>query len=107
MPTTLTSKRHVVEGSLSLGGLVAFSSYLAGHPDDARALLYLGNACYRLGRKGEARAAYGAFLEKSDSGAEAAQVRRIMKTLAPPPEAGGKRAGEPSAATGAPAGEGR
>jgi len=92
---------------LDEAAIEAFSSYLAGHPDDARALLYLGNACYRLGRKGEARAAYGAFLEKSGSGAEAAQVRRIMKTLAAPPEAGGKRAGEPSAATGAPAGEGR
>src|SRR5206468_1443019 len=43
----------------------AFTTYIAGSPADARAYLYLGNACLRLGRKEEARVAYGSFLERA------------------------------------------
>ena len=61
----------------------AFASYLGGHPDDARALLYQGNAYLRLGRKAEARASYTAFLEKAGPAPEVAQVRRLIKSLEP------------------------
>jgi len=59
----------------------AFTSYLGGHPDDARAILYQGNAYLRLGRKSEARASYAAFLEKAGPAPEVPQVRRLLKSL--------------------------
>ncbi|HEU4401966.1 MAG TPA: tetratricopeptide repeat protein, partial [Candidatus Polarisedimenticolia bacterium] len=61
----------------------SFTTYLADHPDDARARLYLANACLRLGRKAEARAAYTAYLQAPSPGREAVQVRRILQTLSP------------------------
>ena len=59
----------------------AFASFLSEHPGDGPALLYLGNASFRLGRKEDARAAYRAFLETAGAGSETAQVERILKTI--------------------------
>ncbi len=70
----------------------AFTSYLAGWPADARAYLYLGNACLRLGRKDEARVAYGSFLDRAEPGPEVTQVRRILETIGR--DAGGPGAGK-------------
>ena len=69
----------------------AFSSYLGDHPDDPQALLYLGNAYLRLGRKTEARTAYATFLEKPNAGAETSKVQKILKTLEAPPGAPGTK----------------
>ena len=59
----------------------AFTSYLADPSADARAYLYLGNACLRLGRSDEARAAYSSFLEHAASGLDAARVKRILDSI--------------------------
>ena len=59
----------------------AFTSYLARSPADSRAYLYLGNACLRLGRREEARAAYASFLDRAAPGPEAAQVHRILEAI--------------------------
>lgn len=67
----------------------AFTSYLSGAPGDARAFLYLGNACFRMGRKDEARAAYQSFLERARPGPQVAQVRRILESLSPAPKGPG------------------
>src|SRR5207245_10146324 len=64
-----------------------FSSYLADHPGDPQALLYLGNAYLRLGRKTDARTAYAMFLENPDAGAETSQVQKKLKTHEAPPGA--------------------
>ncbi len=67
----------------------AFTSYLSGPPGDARAFLYLGNACFRLGRKDEARAAYTTFLERARPGPEIAHVRHLLEGLSAAPKAPG------------------
>jgi tetratricopeptide (TPR) repeat protein len=83
----------------------AFAAYRRDHPDDARALLYLGNASYRLGRNEEARAAYSAFLDKSSPGPEADRVQRILQRLEQPARAGGASADIDSAAGGSAGGD--
>ncbi|HYS77425.1 MAG TPA: tetratricopeptide repeat protein, partial [Candidatus Dormibacteraeota bacterium] len=70
----------------------AFTSYLAGSPADARAYLYLGNACLRLGRKEEARAAYGSFLDRAAPGPEVTQIQRVLEAIGR--DAGGPGAGK-------------
>jgi tetratricopeptide (TPR) repeat protein len=80
-----------------------FTAYLAGHPDDARAHLYLGNACLRLGRLEEARVAYAAFLDRAGSDSQAAGVRRLLESLRVPARAEDRPAVPPRG--GAPAGE--
>ncbi len=67
----------------------AFASYLSGPSGDARAFLYLGNACFRLGRREEARAAYTSFLERARPGPEIAQVQHVLEELGPAPKAPG------------------
>ena len=70
----------------------AFTTYITGSPTDARAYLYLGNACLRLGRKEEARVAYGSFLERAEPGPEVSQIQRILETIGR--DAGGPGAGK-------------
>lgn len=71
----------------------AFSAYLAEHPGEPQALLYLGNAYLRLGRKTDARAAYAAFLETPGAGGgEGAHVQKILRTLSEPPQTTGTKA---------------
>jgi tetratricopeptide (TPR) repeat protein len=77
----------------------AFTSFLSEHPGDGPALLYLGNASFRLGRKEDARAAYKAFLETAGAGPETTQVERILKTID-----AGRAAGSPAAASPQPKG---
>jgi tetratricopeptide (TPR) repeat protein len=66
----------------------AFRDCLALRPDDAQALLYLGNALLRLGRREEARASYAAYLDRAGSGGEADRVRRLLDDLGPAPAGG-------------------
>jgi len=73
----------VARASLRLDeqAIQAFTSYLAGPNADARAYLYLGNACLRLGRSEEARAAYSSFVERAAPGPETVRVKRILETI--------------------------
>ena len=73
----------VARASLRLDeqAIQAFTSYLAGPNADARAYLYLGNACLRLGRGDEARAAYSSFMEHAAPGPESVRVKRILETI--------------------------
>jgi tetratricopeptide (TPR) repeat protein len=56
-----------------------FRACLDARPDDLQAQLYLGNALFRLGRRDEARVAYGAWLERSGGAPEAERVRRLIQ----------------------------
>jgi tetratricopeptide (TPR) repeat protein len=69
----------------------SFSAYLARHPDSAPALLYLGNACYRLGRTAQARSHYDAYLRSGARGPEQVRVEHLLKSL-PAGSAGGAAA---------------
>jgi len=73
----------VARGALHLDeqAAQAFSSYLADSPNEARAYLYLGNACLRLGKKAEARAAYRSFMDRAAPGPDLARVETILKDL--------------------------
>ncbi len=95
----------VARSSLGLddAAVEAFLSCLTGAPDDSRALLYLGNAYLRLGRKEEARARYAAFLESSSGGIETAQVQKLLRLLDRPVGAG-LSAADPAAPLAHPAG---
>jgi lipoprotein NlpI len=75
--------RGVASGAAGLDTEAAqsFRDCLALHPDDAQALLYLGNALLRLGQREEARASYAAYLEKAGTGSEADRVRRLVQDL--------------------------
>lgn len=86
----------VARARLGLDGraIVAFRAYLENRPEDARAHLYLANACLRAGLKDEARDAYATFLERSGPGPEADRVRRLIQSLdAGSPEDGKRAAG--------------
>jgi len=80
----------VARASLGLddAAIEAFTSSMDGKGGDDRALLYLGNACLRLGRKEEARARYTAFLETAAAGADSARVQRLLRQLDHPAGAG-------------------
>jgi tetratricopeptide (TPR) repeat protein len=67
----------------------AFTSYLSGAPGEARAYLYLGNACFRLGRMDEARAAYRSFLDRAGPGPEVSRVQHILEGIARAPKGPG------------------
>ena len=73
----------VARGALRLDDQAAqaFTSYLADSPNEARAYLYLGNACLRLGKKAEARAAYGSFVDRAAPGPDVVRVQAILKDL--------------------------
>ena len=75
----------VARGALHLDeqAAQAFTSYIAELPNEARAYLYLGNACLRLGRKTEARDAYRSFLDRAAPGPDVPRVEKILKGLAP------------------------
>ena len=77
----------VARGALHLDDQAAqaFTSYLAESPNEARAYLYLGNACLRLGKKAEARAAYRSFMDRAAPGPDLARVETILKDLDQPP----------------------
>ena len=66
----------------------AFRDCLALRADDPQALLYLGNALLRLGRREEARASYAAYLDRAGTGGEAERVRRLVEGLAAAPSGG-------------------
>ena len=82
--------RGVASGAAGLDpeAVQSFRDCLALHPDDAQALLYLGNALLRLGQREEARASYAAYLEKAGPGSEADRVRRLVQDLAAAPAGG-------------------
>jgi hypothetical protein len=51
--------------------------------------LYLGNALLRLGRAGEAREAYAAYLARAEQGREADRVRKLVQKISGPTASGG------------------
>ena len=61
----------------------AFERALAIDPERKEAKLYLGNALLRLGKTGDAIAAYRKFLTDYPEGPESEQVRRVLGALQP------------------------
>jgi tetratricopeptide (TPR) repeat protein len=59
----------------------AYRRYLADHPRDPRAHLYLGNSLLRIGREEEARESYQAYLDLSSGDERTGKVRRLLRLL--------------------------
>jgi tetratricopeptide (TPR) repeat protein len=65
------------------GAVAAYLRALEAEPQRPRALVYMGNALLRLGRRDEAVEAYRSFLDLGFKGEVSERVRRILVQVAP------------------------
>jgi len=74
---------------LDADAATTFRDCAAKNESDPMPRLYLGNALLRLGRAGEAREAYAAYLARAEQGREADRVRKLVQKISGPTATGG------------------